>query len=131
MTSFRTILHRSVIVLFLGLVAGVVYLQVSADMGKAPIVGSVMSAPTDNGVPGVCGDKVCNSGETCGNCAQDCGECKQAYCCHLEHHSCDGPFGALLQNPCDNPGYSNVLYSFMDATEEARQATFEACQAAC
>ncbi len=132
MTSFRTILHRSVVVLFLGLVVGVVYLQVSADMGKPPVAASLTEdAAVAPSLPAVCGDKVCAAGETCGNCEIDCGQCKQAYCCQLDTQTCDGPFGALTQNPCDTPGYSNVLYSFMGGQETERQAAFEACQLAC
>lgn len=130
MTSFRTILHRSVVVLFLGLVAGVVYLQVSADMGK-PLAASVTEENAPTALPAVCGDKVCVAGETCGNCEIDCGQCKQAYCCQTETHTCDGPFGALNQNPCETAGYSNVLYSFAGGQEEERQAAFDACQASC
>lgn len=129
MTSIRTILHRSVIVLFLSLVAGVVYLQVTSDLGKQPLQAQVV--PDTSSIAGTCGDAVCGLGETCGNCEDDCGACKQAYCCNLTAETCDGPFGALNSNPCETTGYDPVLYSFAGGDEQQRQSAYQACLIAC
>lgn len=129
MTSFRTILHRSVIGMFLALVAGVVYLQVTSDLGKQPLQAQVTAPPSAE--PGVCGDGLCNVGETCGNCFDDCGACKQAYCCQLDTRTCDGPFSALDTNPCETAGYDNVMYSFAGGDEPGRVQAYDQCLSAC
>jgi hypothetical protein len=48
----------------------------AADAGQpAPIVEDAGKEVDAAAQPGICGDNVCNSNETCGDCSPDCGEC--------------------------------------------------------
>ncbi len=130
MTSIRTIFHRAIIVAFLGLLGGVVYLQVSSDLSK-PLAASVVGDSASKSADSVCGDRICGAAETCGNCEQDCGQCKQSYCCQIQNRSCDGPFGSLTVNPCDAPGYNPAGFRFDAGSDSARADAFASCQQAC
>ncbi len=138
----RTLLNRLVIGVFLALVVGVVILQVtsnkdvSADVTPPAEEQQVDEQPAEDpaqfAAGETCGDRVCNGTESCSSCMQDCGMCTQTYCCQVENHSCDGPFGVPENvNPCDHPGYAKFLYSFPNSSTELREQAYNSCLQTC